>query len=540
MSEIGIITYAIDVRGFGSWQSAKGYNELNFDRAIEDVRATLKAIRRAHPELPLVLIGESMGGALALQAMAGDQKLADGLICSVPADDRFGQKASDVKVAVAMLKGIHHKIAIGTGIVKQITRNPNLRNALENDPHDRLDFSAKELIQFQKFMNRTDDEAKEVTAIPVLFLQGGGDRLVKPKGTKDVYARVSTKDKDLILIGSSEHLILEEGQFDGHLVSSLTSWIYRHVVIPKYPQGMFTAENTGLPPASFHRAIGHLRVGQGLIELGDQDGARQNLLQAITFGKGTPIAPIASELLAGLTKVPSTPAATAVADYLFVTHEEAMANDKPTVIFFGAKWIDASNSLNEVIERAAAMYSTRVNFVRIDADDPKSKSIVDGYGVVVIPSIVFLDGSNKIVATELGSLSDQALIADMPKILSAGQVDVAIEVPKEVTATKPSIIMFGSHKVAENGNTEVVLNRLMEPYVGKVEFTELNADDPKNAALLKPYADKPLPIVLFLNSSHNIVSYTSGIASEQDLAEGLGALTAEKQLPLQASNANLK
>src|SRR5277367_2817269 len=151
MSEIGIITYAIDVRGFGSWQSAKGYNELNFDRAIEDVRATLKAIRRAHPELPLVLIGESMGGALALQAMAGDQKLADGLICSVPADDRFGQKASDVKVAVAMLKGIHHKIAIGTGIVKQITRNPNLRNALENDPQDRLDFSAKELIQFQKF-----------------------------------------------------------------------------------------------------------------------------------------------------------------------------------------------------------------------------------------------------------------------------------------------------------------------------------------------------------------------------------------------------
>jgi alpha-beta hydrolase superfamily lysophospholipase/thiol-disulfide isomerase/thioredoxin len=534
MSELGIPTYAIDVRGFGCWQAAKGYNQLNFDDAISDVQETLKAIRRAHPGLPLVLIGESMGGALALQAMACDQTLADGLVCSVPADDRFGQRATDMKVAFAMLKGLHHKIPIGTRILRQITQDPKLRKSLENDPRDRIDFSPKELIQFQKFMNRTEEEGKRITDKPVLFLQGGGDRLVKPKGTKDVYAQVASKDKDLILIGPSEHLILEEGQFDGHVVSSLTSWVYRHVVIPKYPEGMFTAENTGLPPASFHKAIGHFRMGQGLLELGDQDGAREHLLQSIVYGKGTPIAPMANQLLAGLVKAPTVSSGTVAPDKLFVTHEEAMANDKPSVIFFGACWIDPSYSSNAVIERAASVYKSRVNFVRIDADDPNNKSIVEGYGVIVVPSIVFLDGANKIVGTELGSLSTQALVAELPKILNSSESDVAIEVPGELVAAKPSIVMFGSTKIAENKNIEIALNRLLEPYTGKVEFTELDSTDPKNAILLKDYRDRPLPVVLFLNSSHVVVSNTTGSASEEELAKSVASITAEKQLPLQA------
>jgi acylglycerol lipase len=536
MADLGIYTYAIDVRGFGSWQAAKGYNGLDFDQAIQDVQKTLKAIRRAHPDLPLVLIGESMGGALALQTMASDQSLADGLVCSVPADDRFGEKATDLKVAVSMLKGVNHKFPIGVGLLKQVTRDPKLINALEKDPRDRSDFSPKELIEFQKFMNRTDDEAKNITKIPVLFLQGGGDRLVKPKGTKDVYTRVATKEKDLLLIGSSEHLILEAGQFDGHVVASLTSWMYKQVVMPKYPEGMFTAQNTGLPAATLHQAIGHFRVGQGLVELGDKDGARQHLLQAIAYGKGTPIAPMASEILDSVTKPVSTPTEVAQSDSLFVTHEQAMANDLPTVIFFGAKWIDASYALNSVIERAAAMYNSRVNFVRVDADDPQNKTIVDGYGVAAVPSIVFLDSKNKIIGSELGSLSDRTLDAELPKILDVGRTDVAINVPKEVAAAKPSIIMFGSNKIAQNGDTEVALNRLIEPYGGKVEFTELNADDPKNAELLKPYADKPLPIVLFLNSTHTIVSYTSGPVSEQDLVQAMSNITTEKQLPLKAAS----
>jgi alpha-beta hydrolase superfamily lysophospholipase/thiol-disulfide isomerase/thioredoxin len=538
MAALGIPTYAIDLRGFGSWQAAKGYNEVDFDDAISDVQEALRAVRRAHPHLPLVLIGESMGGALALQTMASDQALADAVICSVPADDRFGEKATDIKVALAMLKGVHHKIPIGTAIVHRITKNPNLREELEKDPHDRIDFSPKELIQFQKFMNRTDEEAKKVSELPVLFLQGGGDRLVKPKGTKDVYSHVASKDKDLILIGSSEHLILEEGQFDGHVISAVTSWVYRHVVLPKYPQGVFTAGNTGLPAEKFHQAMGHYRIGQGLAELGDLDGARAHLLQAIAVGQGTPIALLANQTLAGISKpftVMSPETGTAAVDGLFVTHEEAMNNDKPTVIFFGARWIDPSYKLNEVIERAAAAYSSRVNFVRIDADDPKNQKLVEGYGVALVPSIVFLNGANKIVGTELGSLSDQTLVAEMPKILSPGEANIAINVPREIIAAKPSIIMLRSKENPKNRDVEIALNRLIEPYIGKIEFTELDAEDPKNKTLLDQYRDRPLPVVLFLNSTHGVVSSASSPVGEQDLAQGVESITVEKRLPLEAN-----
>ena len=85
MAGLGVPTYAIDLRGFGCWQGADGYTELDFDNAVDDVHKALRALRKAHPNLPIVLIGESMGGSVALQAMASCEGLSDGLICSVPA-----------------------------------------------------------------------------------------------------------------------------------------------------------------------------------------------------------------------------------------------------------------------------------------------------------------------------------------------------------------------------------------------------------------------------------------------------------------------
>ena len=138
MSELGIPTYAIDIRGFGCWQDKK--QELDFEGAIKDVQTALIAIRKVHPDVPLILLGESMGGSLALQAMAENQTLADGLICSVPGDDRFGEKGVDLKVALGILTGSRKSIKVGNGIVNQITDDPKLRNEL--DVYKRQEFQS--------------------------------------------------------------------------------------------------------------------------------------------------------------------------------------------------------------------------------------------------------------------------------------------------------------------------------------------------------------------------------------------------------------
>ncbi|WP_297509586.1 alpha/beta hydrolase [uncultured Caulobacter sp.] len=69
-AERGVATYALDIRGFG--RSPERGVWAPTDLVLEDVRALVAAVRERHPGAKLALAGVSMGGALAIAAMASD------------------------------------------------------------------------------------------------------------------------------------------------------------------------------------------------------------------------------------------------------------------------------------------------------------------------------------------------------------------------------------------------------------------------------------------------------------------------------------
>ena len=80
----GILTYAYDQRGFGEtssrgfWSGTQAY--------LDDLKAATEVIRKRHGDIPLFVLGESMGGAVVLAAMSHVQKPdVDGVILSAPA-----------------------------------------------------------------------------------------------------------------------------------------------------------------------------------------------------------------------------------------------------------------------------------------------------------------------------------------------------------------------------------------------------------------------------------------------------------------------
>jgi acylglycerol lipase len=207
-SRRGIAVYALDVRGFGAWMKAQGKDKVNFDDCLEDIRQALESIRTANPGLPVYLLGESMGGAIALRAASMYPQLVDGLISSVPAGERFNQGKTSMKVFMNLIAGAN--IAdVGKDIVNQATQNSKLKSQWQGDPLSRLNLSPQELIQFQDFMNNNHDAARKVASMPVLFVQGIGDQLVKPEGTWELFNSVASKDKSFFAV-PGEHLIFEE------------------------------------------------------------------------------------------------------------------------------------------------------------------------------------------------------------------------------------------------------------------------------------------------------------------------------------------
>ncbi|PZW46597.1 alpha-beta hydrolase superfamily lysophospholipase [Humitalea rosea] len=80
LAEAGIALYAYDQRGFGAAPDRGLW--AGVDTLVDDARSAIALLRTRHPGLPLVLMGESMGGAVALLAGEG---LADRVVLLAPA-----------------------------------------------------------------------------------------------------------------------------------------------------------------------------------------------------------------------------------------------------------------------------------------------------------------------------------------------------------------------------------------------------------------------------------------------------------------------
>ena len=240
LSKDGIVTYAIDIRGFGEWMRGEKRAEIDFPRSLNDIKLALAEIHKAYPNLPVVIFGESMGGAIALHATAMYPDLIAGLVSSVPAGDRFGQTETELKVGIHALLGFNKEMKVGQSVVEQATKKEDLRSAWEGDPLARMELSPKELMEFQGFMNKNFQSAQEISSLPVLFIQGMNDKLVRPAGTWKLYDSLGTPSRELVFSKSAEHLIFEEGQFHDEDINFVESWLAKNVL--KSPDAFAKAE----------------------------------------------------------------------------------------------------------------------------------------------------------------------------------------------------------------------------------------------------------------------------------------------------------
>lgn len=235
MAKNGIATYATDLRGFGELKDYNNREGMDFDGDLVDIKATLKQIHKNHPGLPVILLGESLGGAIALRAAALYPELISGLICAVPARDRFAMSDSEKKVTktsvLNTLTGDYSKPMDGAAFaaVQKISANEELRSEWKNDPLMRTYFSAKDFVQFDFFMKGNLEVAKYIKDMPVLFLQGTDDKLIRPEGTWRLFERLATPNRQLVLSKNSEHLLFEENQFRPDDVGFVTTWIDKNV-----------------------------------------------------------------------------------------------------------------------------------------------------------------------------------------------------------------------------------------------------------------------------------------------------------------------
>jgi alpha-beta hydrolase superfamily lysophospholipase len=226
----GYLIYSMDVPGFGSFKQAdEGRDRVDFPYCLNAIQKSLELIHRANPDKPVFVLGESMGGAIALRATSMNPQLVDGLISSVPSGDRFKQSKETLRIGLKLLTAPNKEFDIGTSVIERATTSEALKEKWAGDPLNRMNLTPKELLTFQSFMNANYDSAKQITKTPVLFVQGCKDQLVRPEGTVQLFNSLQTKDREIELIHDKEHLIFEEGQFDDHVLDIVDKWLVAHI-----------------------------------------------------------------------------------------------------------------------------------------------------------------------------------------------------------------------------------------------------------------------------------------------------------------------
>ncbi len=450
MAVRGYAVYAVDVRGFGSWMAAKGREKCDFKHCSDDIVSTLNVLRMANPNVPVFLLGESMGGAIALDVASENPSLIDGLISAVPAAERFNTGRTDFKVFMHLLTG-NRKVNVEKSVVNQATANPALREEWAEDPLGRMDLSAKELMQFQAFMNDNHDRAKKIDRMPVLIVQGGKDKLVKAEGTKELFERLVTPDKNLAMVNGAEHLVYEEGQFSKEVLDLTDNWISQRLPNQDGQAASFDLMKARamMQSKQFFRVIPLLQqvvtqepenpepyvmLGLALMRTGHPLKAREQVRKAFSIAhasKDPNKARKANDLLLNLPPEMVAPvlaraaqggmpgrAGGRIASGQGLLSAPMQGNYK--VLIFSAKWCEPCKDLEPVINEARARFGKKVEFTVLDVDDERNQPLIEKYHVSPVPTMIFLRPNGEVADYSVGFSGVSGMIKGIAKMLLPG------------------------------------------------------------------------------------------------------------------------
>lgn len=220
---LGYAVYGYDHIGHGKSDGPRVYVERFQDyTGVLDV--FLDMIREWQSNKPIFLIGHSMGGLIGALYLLENQGKLSGAVFSGP-----GIKVPDNISGGIIFMGKILSLAIPkAGIIQldaeSISRDRAVVDAYRNDP---LVYTGKITArlgaEMLKAMQHVTDNAKKIK-LPVMIVQGGGDKLVDPSGAQMLYDSISSEDKSIKVYEGLYHEIFNEPEHE-QVLNDVETWL---------------------------------------------------------------------------------------------------------------------------------------------------------------------------------------------------------------------------------------------------------------------------------------------------------------------------
>jgi acylglycerol lipase len=216
--------YALDHRGHGRSGGSRA-NIERFDYVVSDLGSFLGRAQRQHPGAPVILIGHSMGGAIALGCALKYENAIRALVLSAPAIAVSEPPSMLKRLMVNTLSALRPD----TGVLKipsrAVSRDPEVVRAYDADPlvfHAAV--PARTVAELIAAMQALQQRAHELR-LPVLIQHGSADELVPIAATHPVYQHLGlARRRTLQVYEGLYHEIYNEPEKD-RVIRDLLNWL---------------------------------------------------------------------------------------------------------------------------------------------------------------------------------------------------------------------------------------------------------------------------------------------------------------------------
>lgn len=217
----GIEIVAPDARGFGQTQSRGRWSDT--DRVVRDAREELSYVHARYPALPLYVVGESMGGAVAA-LLAGERHdpALSGVILVSPAIWRFDP------LSRLMLDGLDSLapdwVFTGAHVPGEHIATNNLA-ALRRLYFDPLTLHAYRLDTLRGLVDLMAAGARAApqVCVPMLVIYGDRDQMIPPESMAQFWHHLPNPVRR-DLISGGHHLLLRDRN-GRNATGDIVSWI---------------------------------------------------------------------------------------------------------------------------------------------------------------------------------------------------------------------------------------------------------------------------------------------------------------------------
>ena len=217
------VVHAYDQRGHGRSEGARGHARA-FSELLDDLEAFLGLVRLEHPELPIMLVGHSMGGLVVASLLCERKPDVLGAVVSgaalAPPRGPSGLRLR----AIGLLRRFSPDFYVPTGVdAADLSRSPDVAKGYAGDPLVFRRITVSFAGELMEALQRTAAAGFRVP-VPMLLLHGEADRLCPARGSRLFHGQLRGPGHRLRLYPQLRHEIFNEPEHE-QVFEDVLAWL---------------------------------------------------------------------------------------------------------------------------------------------------------------------------------------------------------------------------------------------------------------------------------------------------------------------------